>query len=57
MSNPSTEVSIKSHSAVFNHGIKLNPCMGCIYRGNCEGEKYVKPGDFCHSKKERKEVY
>ena len=56
MSNSSTEISIKNHSAVFNHGIKLNPCIGCIYRGHCEAEQYVEPGEYCRSKKEE-EVY
>lgn len=51
MSNSSTEISIKNHSAVFNHGIKLNPCMGCIYRCSCYDAKYLDQDSYCRHKK------
>ena len=33
-----------------NTHVKLDPCRGCIKRGNCEGEKYAEPGEYCRSK-------
>jgi len=54
MSNQFKEVDMKNHvryhEVVFNH-VPLNPCIGCIYRGHCEGEQYAEPGEYCRSKK------
>lgn len=54
MSNSFKEVDMKQHvkyhEVIFNQNIPLNPCIGCIYRGSCEGEQYVSPGEFCSRK-------
>lgn len=42
---------LKYHNVVFNHNILLNPCIGCIKRGNCEDEKYADLGAYCRSKR------
>ena len=45
--------SISHHEAVFNHNLSLNPCIGCIKRGKCEGEQYAEPDSYCRDRKTR----
>jgi len=54
MFNSDLEVTIHDvRTGCSNCTIDLNPCMGCVSRGNCDVEKYMEPGDFCRDKKAR----
>lgn len=40
------EIDIRAN----NNNINLNPCIGCKFRGKCEGEAYTLPGEYCREK-------
>lgn len=46
-------ISISHPEAVFNYNLFLNPCIGCIKRGKCEGEQYAEPDSYCRDRKTR----
>jgi len=51
MFDSNLEVTIHDLRTGFsNCTIDLHPCKGCIYRGSCDGEQYIEPGDYCSSK-------
>ena len=60
MSNSFKEVDrkkhIKYHEVSFNNYAPLNPCIGCIHRGSCEGEQYAEAGSYCRNKQIMQEV-